>query len=254
MSWVPVTDSDRDAHQAQALTTTLLPMAVDLPRTSQPALSALGSAGFAHLEQLHGVPMRDVLALHGMGPKGIGALRRAMAEHGWAFAEDDPTVGAMRGGLVSLEPIADTEPAKKARRKDNQTSTTEVDPAAWIEELPTQRQRDHGRAMLTLFGEVTGAPARMWGPSMVGYGALHYTYESGRQGDMFQVGFSPRKASLTLYGLNSHPDSAALLNRLGPHKTSVACLYVTRLEQVDQDVLRELVQLGWDHEVTPDRS
>lgn len=67
---------------------------VPFPRTGAPALRALETAGYTHLHQLDGVPMRSVLALHGMGKQGIGALRRAMAQHGWAFAEDDPRVGA----------------------------------------------------------------------------------------------------------------------------------------------------------------
>ena len=71
---------------------------VAFPRTGAPALRALETAGYEHLQQLDGVPMHELLALHGMGPKGIGALRRAMAEHGWSFADDDPSVGATRGG------------------------------------------------------------------------------------------------------------------------------------------------------------
>lgn len=215
---------------------------VPFPRTGAPALRALESAGYTHLGQIHGVRMADVLALHGMGPKGIGALRRAMAEHGWAFADDDPSVGAVRGGLVAL-----TE-GRQPDRNDCQTAPTSVDPRAWIAALSKARQRDEGALLLGLFQEVTGVEAVMWGPSIVGYGELHYVYESGREGDMPRVGFSPRSASHTLYLSLHAPGAAELLKRLGKHRTSAACLYVNKLADIDVDVLRELVALSWEHE------
>lgn len=212
---------------------------IAFPATGRPALRALETAGYRHLGDLNGVPMRQVLNLHGMGPKGIGALRRAMAEHGWAFAEDDTSVGAIPGGTVLIEP------GLRPERNANATAPTGVSPHDWVESLPKPRQVEQGRAMLVLFGDVTGEPAVMWGPSIVGYGELHYTYESGREGDMARIGFSPRAASLTLYGLHGSPESAALLERLGKHRTSVACLYVNKLADIDLGVLRELVELGW---------
>lgn len=210
---------------------------VPFPRTGAPALRALAGAGYTHLQQLDGVPMSDVLALHGMGPKGIGALRRAMAAHGWSFAADDPSVGSVTGRVVSL--------TDGPGRNDNATAPTTVSPLEWVASLPTARQRDQGEAMLDLFGEVTGADPAMWGPSMVGYGHVHYVYESGREGDMARVAFSPRASQLSLYGLQSAPESAALLQRLGPHRRGVGCLYVRDLSTIDAAVLRELVRLGW---------
>jgi hypothetical protein len=132
---------------------------------------------------------------------------------------------------------------KATGRNDNQTAPTAVDPADWIESLPKPRQVEQGRAMLRLFGEVTGEPARMWGSSMVGYGHQHYVYESGREGDAMRLGFSPRSANLVLYVLGSEPEP--LLERLGPHKRGVSCLYVTTLDKIDMDVLRELVAKAW---------
>ena len=208
---------------------------ITFPRTGRPALDALANAGYTHLAELDGVPMRDVLALHGMGPKGIGALRRAMAEHGWAFADDDPSVGAVQGGPSTTR--------KATGRNDNQTEPTAVDPAAWVESLPKPRQVEQGRAMLRLFGEVTGEPARMWGPSMIGYGHQHYVYESGREGDAMRLGFSPRSANLVLYVLGTEPEP--LLDQLGPHKRGASCLYVTNLDKIDQDVLRQIVARSW---------
>lgn len=218
---------------------------VPFPRTGAPALRALTAAGYEHLQQLHGVPMRAVLDLHGMGPKGIRALRDAMAEHGWAFADDDLAVGAVQGGRVSL-----TE-GLQPERNQNATGPTAVDPADWVESLPKPRQREQGRAMLELFGEVTGVPAVMWGASIVGYGELHYVYESGREGDMPRVAFSPRSASLTLYVNQDTPEANALFDRLGKHRRTVSCVYVNKLDDIDLGVLRELVRLAWtEHEIS----
>ena len=74
---------------------------------------------------------------------------------------------------------------------------------------------------------------------------MHYRYASGREGDTAAVGFSPRKASLSLYGLTNAPESAALLSRLGKHKTGAGCLYITKLADVDEAVLAELISLGY---------
>lgn len=213
---------------------------VPFPRTSRPALSALEAAGYTHLQQLDGVPMHQVLALHGMGPKGIRHLRDAMAQHGWAFADDDPRVGAVKGGVVSTQ-------LKNTGKNDNQTGATGVDPVDYVESLPTRKQVEQGRAMLKVFGDATGEEPRMWGPSMIGYGDFHYVYESGREGDTFRVGFSPRKASLSLYGLQGFPGSEELLERLGKHRTGVSCVYVTNLDNIDSRVLRQLVEKGWAH-------
>ena len=85
----------------------------------------------------------------------------------------------------------------------------------------------------------------MWGPSMIGYGESHYVYASGREGDTFHLGFSPRTADLALYGLVSAPRSEELLDRLGKHRRGAACVWVRTLEDVDSDVLRELVEHAW---------
>lgn len=87
----------------------------------------------------------------------------------------------------------------------------------------------------------------MWGPTIVGFGTHHYVYESGREGDSPCVGFSPRKASLSLYGLTSAPESRALLPKLGKHKVGAACLYVNKLSDVDETVLRELTAIGYQY-------
>lgn len=218
---------------------------IPFPRTGAPALRALEGAGYSHLQELDGIPMRSVLALHGMGPKAIGALRRAMADHDWAFADDDPAVGATLGGRVAITEGVRPEP------NDNTTLVlADGDPAEWIAGLPKARQREDGRVLLTLFGSATGAPAMMWGPSIVGYGELHYVYESGREGDMPRVAFSPRAAANSLY-IGAERRDPALLQRLGKHRLGASCLYVNKLADIDLDVLRDLIGLAWRDPLTP---
>jgi len=106
------------------------------------------------------------------------------------------------------------------------------------------RQRD-ARTLLSLMKRVTRKAPVLWGPTMVGFGSRHYRYESGREGDTLVVGFSPRKGALVLYGLSSAPGAAALLAKLGKHKTGAGCLYVNKLEDVDLAVLEQLIRLGF---------
>lgn len=89
--------------------------------------------------------------------------------------------------------------------------------------------------------DVTGEPPVMWGDSIVGFGTYHYTYASGREGDWPRTGFSPRKQSMTVYCMPGFQHQRDLLARLGPHKTSVSCLYLRNLDDVDLDVLRAIV-------------
>jgi hypothetical protein len=101
--------------------------------------------------------------------------------------------------------------------------------------------RDDCRAVAALMADVTGEPPRMWGDSIVGFGTYRYTYGSGRQGDWFLCGFAPRARNLTLYIMSGFAAYDSLMKRLGKHSTGKSCLYVKRLADVDQDVLRALV-------------
>lgn len=121
------------------------------------------------------------------------------------------------------------------------TGPTDVDPKDFFDTLEPRRKAE-GLILLDLMRDVTGAEPVMWGPSMVGYGSLHYRSPSGAsEGTWFRVGFSPRKAKLSLYGLQGHPRSEELLARIGRHTLGVGCVYATRLEHLDLEVLRELV-------------
>ncbi|SOC52437.1 protein of unknown function (DU1801) [Ornithinimicrobium cerasi] len=120
------------------------------------------------------------------------------------------------------------------------TAPTDVRPTAFLETLD-ERRSGEGRVLLDLMREATGSEGVMWGPSMVGYGSFHYRSPSGgAEGTWFRVGFSPRKARITLYGLLGHPRSEELIARLGKNTVGVGCVYATRLEHLDLDVLREL--------------
>ena len=95
---------------------------------------------------------------------------------------------------------------------------------------------------MQLFERVTGAPAKMWGPTMIGFGQYHYKYDSGREGDLFLAGFAPRKSELVVYLVGKIENQSALLAKLGKHRMGRACLYIKRLEQIDLAVLEELVR------------
>jgi hypothetical protein len=119
-----------------------------------------------------------------------------------------------------------------------------VSVAAFLASVADERQRVDSERLIVLMSEATGEPAAMWGPSIVGFGSYHYRYASGREGDAPLVGFSPRKAALTLYTAADDDRRAELLARLGPHKVGKGCVYVRRLSDVDEHVLVELIQAG----------
>ncbi|AMB58932.1 DUF1801 domain-containing protein [Microterricola viridarii] len=105
-------------------------------------------------------------------------------------------------------------------------------------------RREDAYLLKAILDRITGVPAVMWGPSIVGYGSYHYHYASGRQGDAPLLGFSPRKASMSLYGLQ-YEGSADLLDRLGPHKRGAGCVWVGRFSGLDLTVLTELYTEAW---------
>ncbi|MGR2754041.1 DUF1801 domain-containing protein [Agromyces arachidis] len=128
-----------------------------------------------------------------------------------------------------------------AEAKTQPTGASVSDFLAAVE--PAGRRLD-GLELRELFDRVTGTDAVMWGPSIVGYGLHHYRYESGREGDWMVVGFSPRKASTSLYGLQT-PGAEGLIDRLGKVKVGAGCLWIGRLDTVDRHVLEELVDRAW---------
>ncbi len=118
---------------------------------------------------------------------------------------------------------------------------------AFLRGVADPRQREDAFRVLELMQEVTGEAPRMWGSSMVGFGSYHYKYASGREGDWFRTGFSPRKGNLTLYIMPGFEQYGPLLQKLGKFKTSKSCLYIKRLDDVNLATLRELVETSFAH-------
>ena len=132
-----------------------------------------------------------------------------------------------------------------SRSSANKTQPTSVPVEEFIAAVEHPVRRADAETLLEMFRRATGEEPLMWGPSIIGFGQYHYVYDSGREGDAPAVGFSPRKTNLTLYVLSDHPAQADLLARLGKHRTSVACLYINKLADVDLDVLEELTAAAY---------
>ncbi|MCR6713401.1 MAG: DUF1801 domain-containing protein [Demequina sp.] len=125
------------------------------------------------------------------------------------------------------------------------TQKTDVPVADFLAGVEPEKRRVEGERLHAIFSSVTGDPGVMWGPTMVGYGEMTYTYASGKTGVWFPVGFAPRKAKLSLYGLRETAEQQELLPALGPHTESMGCVYANRLDALDDDVLRQLIALGF---------
>jgi hypothetical protein len=139
-------------------------------------------------------------------------------------------------------------PKKAAARKaDIKTKPTAASVDAFIDAVSNETRKRDAKTVLAMMKRITGEKPKMWGPSIIGFGQYRYRYESGREGDMCMIGFSPRSTALVLYVLSSAAEEKALLAKLGKHKTGVSCLYVTRLEDVDSKALEELTSKAWSH-------
>lgn len=123
----------------------------------------------------------------------------------------------------------------------NKTQPTAVSAAGFLSAVEHEQRREDGKVLLEMMRRITGEEPVMWGPSIVGFGRYHYKYESGREGNHFLTGFSPRKASLSVYIMPGFSEQADLMARLGKHKTGRSCLYINKLADVDLTVLEELV-------------
>jgi hypothetical protein len=123
----------------------------------------------------------------------------------------------------------------------NKTIETGSSVAAFIEAIADTGQREDARVLAAMMARLSGEPARMWGPSIIGYGSYHYRYESGREGEMCRIGFSPRAGKFAIYGLDIIGVNAGALAQLGKHATGKGCLYLKRLADVDLVVLEEMI-------------
>ena len=123
------------------------------------------------------------------------------------------------------------------KTKKNESSVTK-----FLDGVKDEKKRQDSYTILKLMKQITKAEPKMWGTSIIGFGSYHYKYASGREGDWFVTGFSPRKQNLTLYimsGISKYPD---LLKKLGKFKTGKGCLYINKIEDIDIKTLKELIK------------
>ena len=116
---------------------------------------------------------------------------------------------------------------------------------AFVESIENKRRRSDAETLVALFRKATGHEPKLWGDTMIGFDQYHYVYESGREGDSFLAGFSPRKQNTVVYITDGCKDHADTLARLGKHKSSVSCLYINKLDDVDMAVLEELLTTSY---------
>lgn len=135
-------------------------------------------------------------------------------------------------------------------KSEAKTKPTEMSFPAFVAQIGDARRQEEALVLDALMQRVTAEPPQMWGPSIVGYGRYHYRYDSGREGDMCRIGFSPRKAKLVVYLIGNYaeakPEADALFAALGKHALGQSCLYINKLADVDLAVLERLVALNWD--------
>lgn len=122
------------------------------------------------------------------------------------------------------------------------TKETDHSVMEFIEKVEHPRKREDAYQLLEIFSETSGYEAKMWGPSIIGFGKYHYKYDSGREGDAPLVGFSPRKSKISLYITMEEEKREKLLQDLGKHTTGKTCVYINKLSDIDVDVLKKLIK------------
>ncbi|MEI3605642.1 DUF1801 domain-containing protein [Pseudogracilibacillus sp. SE30717A] len=121
------------------------------------------------------------------------------------------------------------------------TKETDNSIIEFIENVPSIKKREDAYKLLDIFTEVTGYEAKLWGPSIIGFGKYHYKYKSGHEGNAPLVGFSPRKAKISLY-FATYPERDRELEKFGKHSSGKACVYVNKLEDIDIEILKEMIK------------
>ena len=132
-----------------------------------------------------------------------------------------------------------------AASSENKTKATGASVSKFIDSVENKTRREDARVLVQMMQEVSGQKPVMWGPSIIGFGTYHYQYESGREGDICRIGFSPRKANLAFY---IHCDPG-LLEKLGKYKKNVGCMYINKLADVDVKVLRRMIDKAWKRSI-----
>lgn len=117
----------------------------------------------------------------------------------------------------------------------------------FIESIEHPKRKEDSKKLLNIFDEILNEEPVLWGPSIIGFGSYHYKYPTGREGDWFLAGFSPRKQNMTLYIMAGFENYEELLSKLGKYKTGKSCLYINKLEDVNIDVLKKLIKESAQH-------
>jgi hypothetical protein len=136
---------------------------------------------------------------------------------------------------------------------EQKTKKTDASVDDFLNKVADEQQRADAFKILAMMKEITSLEPRMWGPSMVGFGDYHYKYASGHEGDCFLIGFSPRKGKMSLYFMPGIERFAAQLKKLGKHKTGKGCLYINKLADVDEAVLREMITKNFGEMCKPEQ-
>jgi len=123
----------------------------------------------------------------------------------------------------------------------NKTTANEASVEVFLDSMKDDQKREDSYKILEMMKRLSGYEPKMWGGSIIGFGEYHYKYESGREGDMCRIGFSPRAQNLSLYFMPGYQDFSEYLSRLGKHKLGKSCLYIKRLSDVDETVLEEMI-------------
>jgi hypothetical protein len=127
---------------------------------------------------------------------------------------------------------------------ENKTKQTEASVRKFIDSVPDEQKRADAFVILEMMQRATKLEPKMWGTAIVGFGSVHYKYDSGREGDICLMGFSPRKQSISLYLPGGHTAYASELKKLGKHETGKGCLYINKLAGVDTSVLKKIFEKG----------
>ncbi len=132
-------------------------------------------------------------------------------------------------------------------KAQNKTTENEASVNKFLNSVKDNQKKADCLELKGMMETITKKPAKMWGASIVGFDTYHYKYDSGREGDMMKVGFSPRAQSLTIYIMPGFERYAELMEKLGKHKTGKSCLYIKKLDDIDRDTLKDLIQGSFDY-------
>jgi len=135
----------------------------------------------------------------------------------------------------------------------NKTTETETSVKDFIDRVDDERKRDDSYQIIKIMKEASGFEPKMWGPSIIGFGSYHYKYSSGHEGDAPLIAFSPRKPQIVLYLSPDFENREKLLKEFGKHKTSKGCVYIKKLEDVDEGILKKIISLSIKHTKAPYR-